>query len=131
MTWLSTTRRPSAAVVMALIGSRANGRDDPVVEVRLPVDDEPLDTGDVGRHVDVAAGQRSGLGVVEITGEWAALKGSHGRPFVASSTNTTMAMAVATRAARRAASPPSPAQAEPLGSVLRVVRPGAARTSAS
>ena len=43
--------------------------------MRLPVDDEALDAGDVGRHVDVASGQRTCLGVVEITRERAALEG--------------------------------------------------------
>ena len=52
-----------------------DGRHDPVVQVRLPVDDEPLDAGDVGRHVEVASGQRTGLGVVEVTRERAALEG--------------------------------------------------------
>ena len=66
---LSTTRRPSKASVKR--GEREAGerRDDAVVEVRLPVDDEALDAGDLRVDVEVAAGQGVRLGVVEVAGE--------------------------------------------------------------
>ena len=52
-------------------GEREAGerRDDAVVEVRLPLDDEPLDAGDLRVDVEVAAGQGVRLGVVEVARE--------------------------------------------------------------